>query len=68
VSITRKFYDCGCISAMLVDDELTTPKEIAEFAGRMAKTKRRMEPREVSSDDDRIALFARCSHKEALLP
>lgn len=34
--------ECGCERAWLIDDEDTTPKEIAEFAKRQAKMKRRM--------------------------
>jgi len=33
---------CGCVRGALVDDEETTPKEIAEFARRQQKLKREM--------------------------
>lgn len=61
----RKFYvgirSCGCITAALVDDEKTTPKEIAQFAREMHKTKRRMEHRELAQGEF-SATFAPCPH------
>lgn len=41
----RKFYagvrpDCGCHTALLVDDEKTTAKDVARFAADMAKSQR----------------------------
>lgn len=33
---------CGCERAWLIDDDETTPKEIAEFARRQQKMKRTM--------------------------
>ena len=42
----HRFYvgvkDCGCITATLVDDSITKPKEIADFAREMEKTGRRI--------------------------
>ena len=61
----RKFYvgikACGCITAALVDDEKTTPKDIAEFARDMHKTKRRMEHRELTQPEF-AASFTPCPH------
>lgn len=37
---------CGCVRALLIDDEKTTAKEIADFARRQAQMKRRMEHRD----------------------
>lgn len=43
----KNFYvgkrSCGCITAALVDDDKTTPDEIAEFARSMKGTQRRVE-------------------------
>jgi hypothetical protein len=65
---TRPFYvgvsECGCVTAMLVDDDKTTPKEIGDFARRMSKSKRRMEHRTVTIDDFG-RFFQPCPHKEA---
>ena len=33
---------CGCVRGALVDDEDTTPKEVAEFARRQQQAKRTM--------------------------
>ena len=33
---------CGCVRGALVDDEDTTPKEVAEFARRQQQAKRQM--------------------------
>lgn len=34
---------CGCTRAAMIDDHDTTPADIAEFARRQSKMKRRME-------------------------
>jgi len=34
---------CGCIRPAMIDDHDTTPNDIADFAKRQAKMKRRME-------------------------
>ena len=50
---------CGCITATLVDDSTTRPKEIADFAREMEKTGRRVEHRELTLDEFKAA-FKRC--------
>jgi len=65
---TAKFYvgisKCGCVSAMLVDDESTTPKEIAQFARRMGRTFRTVEHRELDLEKVR-SVFDSCPHHGA---
>jgi hypothetical protein len=63
----RKFYvgvrpECGCHTAMLVDDEQTSPKEIARFARDMAKTKRVVRHVELTREEY-MATFRPCPHK-----
>lgn len=55
--------ECGCISAMLVDDNDTTAKEVADFARRMQRTKRRMQHR-IVTPSEREQLFKPCPHQE----
>ena len=59
----HRFYvgvkDCGCITATLVDDSITKPKEIADFAREMQKTNRRVEHREMTLDEFKD-VFKRC--------
>lgn len=43
---------CGCVRALLVDDDKTTPDEIASFAKRQKKMDRRMEHRRNMSEDE----------------
>jgi hypothetical protein len=66
---TRRFYfgvrECGCVTAALVDDELTTAAEIADFARRMAKTKRRVQHREVTTGELESLMTKDCGHKPA---
>lgn len=55
--------ECGCIRALLVDDEHTTPDEIASFAKRQKKMKRRMEHRrDLSQDEVKSAMFGCRDH------
>lgn len=51
---------CGCITACLVDDESTTPKEIAEFAREMYKTNRKMKHIELT-EEEFLASFKKCA-------
>lgn len=59
----HRFYvgvkDCGCITATLVDDSITKPKDIADFAREMQKTNRRVEHREMTLDEFND-VFKRC--------
>ncbi len=50
---------CGCITATLVDDSTTKPKEIADFAREMQKTNRRVEHRELTFEEFK-EVFTRC--------
>lgn len=60
----RAFYagvrPCGCMTAMLVDDEKTTAKELASFARDMAKTGRTVKHVEFSSFDAYRDAFGPC--------
>lgn len=62
----KRFYvgirPCGCVTAVMVDDEDTTPKDIAEFARDMQKSKRRMEHREWTREEYRES-FKHCTHQ-----
>jgi hypothetical protein len=52
---TKPFYvgvrPCGCITAAMIDDDTTTPDEIAEFARDMAKSGRRVEHRSLTQEE-----------------
>ena len=65
----RKFYlgirTCGCVTASLVDDANTTASEVADFARRMALTKRHVEHREVDRGELEKLMAANCDHKPA---
>nr|MBL8412754.1 hypothetical protein [Dechloromonas sp.] len=50
---------CGCVTALLVDDDETTAKEVADFAREMHKTGRKMKHAELSQDEF-MATFKKC--------
>lgn len=64
MSNNNAFYvgiaECGCIRAMLVDDDQTTPDEIASFAKRQKKMKMRMAHRTYLSEDDVKSVMFGC--------
>lgn len=62
----RKFYagvrqDCGCHTALLVDDDKTTAKDVARFAADMAKSKRVVRHVELTHDEY-MTTFRACPH------
>lgn len=64
MSLERKsFYPgvkaCGCTTALLVDDDKTTAKDVADFAREMHKTGRKMNHVELT-ESEFMATFKRC--------
>lgn len=59
----KSFYTgvkpCGCVTALLVDDEKTTAKEVADFARNMHKTGRNMHHAELTKAE-LMATFKKC--------
>ena len=59
----KSFYlgvkPCGCVTASLVDDEMTTAKDVANFAKDMHKTGRKMRHAEMT-EAEFASVFKRC--------
>lgn len=54
--------ECGCMTALMVDDESTTAEEIAEFATEMAKLNRRVVHRSLTHAEFQET-FKACTHQ-----
>ena len=63
-SDTKPFYvgvrSCGCVTAAMIDDDTTTPEEIAQFARDMAKSGRRVEHRALTLEEFQQS-FVQCN-------